>query len=269
MQQAADFLLECDRFHAAVAQLSDDALAEPTAFKRWTITDIVGHLHVWNHAARLSLNDQPGFAALMAQIGTTIRSGGDLNAAERTWLKGLGGQALIAVWAQTYRSVAADFAVADPAQRVPWVGPSMSARSSISARLMETWAHAQAGFDMLGVERENGDALKNICVLGLNTYGWTFKNRKLEPPMPMPQLLLTAPSGALWTFGELAAGERIEGQAAEFCQVVTQTRNIADTSLIVTGANANAWMAMAQCFAGKPVDPPAPGVRRRAERPAA
>lgn len=263
MQQANDFLAECTRFHALVAPLDDAALATPTAFKGWTIADIISHLHVWNAAAQLSLKDEAGFAAFMMQVGGIIRSGGDLNAFERGWLKGLSGQALVAAWADTYRATAADFAIADPSQRVPWAGPSMSARSSISARLMETWAHAQAAFDVLGVDRENGDALKNICVLGLNTYGWTFKNRKLEAPLPVPQLLLTAPSGELWTFGEPTDGERIEGLASEFCQVVTQTRNIADTALVVTGPNATAWMAIAQCFAGKPVDPPAPGVRRK------
>ncbi|WP_373487544.1 TIGR03084 family metal-binding protein [Blastomonas sp.] len=264
MRQAEDFLIECDRLHALVAPLEDVTLATPTAFKRWTISDIIGHLHVWNEAAQLSLKDEAGFAAFMGEVGAIIRSGGDLNGFERTYLRGLSGQALVAQWALTYRALAADFAVADPAQRVPWAGPSMSARSSITARLMETWAHAQAAFDVLGIEREHGDALKNICVLGLNTYGWTFRNRKLDPPQPMPQLLLTAPSGEVWTFGDAVVGERIEGQAAEFCQVVTQTRNLADTALQVTGPNATAWMAIAQCFAGKAVDPPAPGVRRRA-----
>lgn len=264
MQQAADFLAECDRILGIVAPLDEAALATPTAFKGWTIGDIIGHLHVWNQAARMSLNDEAAFKGFMGQVGGIIRSGGDLNAFERVWLDGLSGQALVAAWAETYRATAADFAKADPAQRVPWAGPSMSARSSITARLMESWAHAQAIFDVLGVERENGDGVKNICVLGLNTYGWTFKNRRLDTPQPVPQLLLTAPSGEVWTFGESADGELIEGEAAEFCQVVTQTRNIADTSLKVTGRNATAWMGIAQCFAGAPVDPPAPGVRRKA-----
>lgn len=264
MQQASDFLTECDRIHALVAPLDEAVLATPTAFKGWTIGDVIGHLHVWNQAAQLSLKDEDAFKGFMRQVGGIIAKGGDLNAFESVWLDGLTGQALIAAWADTYRATAADFATADPAQRVPWAGPSMSARSSITARLMESWAHAQAIFDVLGVERENGDGLKNICVLGLNTYSWTFKNRKLDAPQPVPQLRLTAPSGEVWTFGEPADGELIEGEAAEFCQVVTQTRNIADTALRVTGPNAAAWMAIAQCFAGAPVDPPAPGVRRMA-----
>ena len=76
----------------------------------------------------------------------------------------------------------------------------------------------------------------------------------------VPVLRLTAPSGAVWEFGE-DAGNVIEGLAAEFAQVVTQTRNIADTALKVSGPVAERWMATAQCFAGPPEVPPAKGVR--------
>jgi hypothetical protein len=53
----------------------------------------------------------------------------------------------------------------------------------------------------------------------------------------------------------------IEGREVEFGQVVTQTRNIPDTSLRVIGEPARCWMAIAQCFAGPPEDPPAPRAR--------
>ena len=53
----------------------------------------------------------------------------------------------------------------------------------------------------------------------------------------------------------------VEGRAVEFCQVVTQTRNVADTTLRVVGEPARRWMAIAQCFAGPPENPPAPGAR--------
>ena len=79
----------------------------------------------------------------------------------------------------------------------------------------------------------------------------------------MPQLKLTAPSGELWEYGEASESGLVEGLAEEFCQVVTQTRNVADTSLIVTGDVAKDWMSKAQCFAGAPNPPPAPGTRFR------
>ena len=43
--------------------------------------------------------------------------------------------------------------------------------------------------------------------------------------------------------------------------MVTQGRNVADTKLEVVGPVADRWMSVAQCFAGGPVDPPAPGER--------
>jgi len=73
---------------------------------------------------------------------------------------------------------------------------------------------------------------------------------------------LTAPSGVLWTWNE-PSDERVSGSATEFCQVVTQTRNVADTKLEVTGAVAREWMSMAQCFAGAAREPPPPGTRFR------
>ena len=59
----------------------------------------------------------------------------------------------------------------------------------------------------------------------------------------------------------------MSGAPIEFCQVVAQTRNIADTALVVEGPAARAWMALAQCFAGPPETPPAPGTRARAPQP--
>ena len=75
-------------------------------------------------------------------------------------------------------------------------------------------------------------------------------------------LRLLAPSGAVWTWGGEAAVDRIEGTAEDFALVVCQCRNIADTRLTVVGPVAADWMAIAQCFAGGPADPPAPGLRR-------
>jgi uncharacterized protein (TIGR03084 family) len=130
---------------------------------------------------------------------------------------------------------------------------------------METWSHAQAIYDMLGIERVDADRIKNVAVIGINTFGWTFVNRKMDIPGPMPHVKLTAPSGEVWEWGEPSESERIGGLATEFCQVVTQVRNIADTSLSVTGPISTEWMALAQCFAGAPEQPPAPGTRFRVE----
>jgi uncharacterized protein (TIGR03084 family) len=261
VQQAEDFRIVCAQVEELLAPLDDRDFARPTGFKGWTIDEILRHLHVWNIAAHTALTDAPGFADFMQQVGSA--RGLNFREFEHAQTGGLSGHALLAQWRGFADRLADAFAAADPKARLPWAGPSMSARSSITARLMETWSHAQAIYDELGVERPGSEAIANIVVLGLNTYGWTFQNRGEAPPQPRPQLELTMPSGAVQSFGEDAGDERITGLAQEFCQVVTQCRNIADTALIVTGTNARAWMAKAQCFAGPPQDPPAPGTRAR------
>jgi uncharacterized protein (TIGR03084 family) len=80
-------------------------------------------------------------------------------------------------------------------------------------------------------------------------------------PGSPPHLRLEAPSGEIWEWNEPSEEERIEGTALDFCLTVTQVRNVADTKLRVTGEVARRWMAIAQCFAGGPVDPPPPGYR--------
>lgn len=61
----------------------------------------------------------------------------------------------------------------------------------------------------------------------------------------MPKLRLVSPSGDTWEFGESEEGGKIEGVAEEFCQVVTQVRNIDDTELRFEGEIATDWMAKA------------------------
>ena len=172
-------------------------------------------------------------------------------------------RALLHRWREFSRELSERFVVADPKQRVKWVGPDMSARSSITARLMETWAHGQAIYDLLGKVRHEADRIQNIAVLGINTFGWSFTNRGLVVPTHPPYVRLTAPSGVIWEWNSPAQEDLVEGNVVEFCQVVTQVRNIADTKLRVVGETATSWMSIAQCFAGPPENPPAPGSRFR------
>jgi uncharacterized protein (TIGR03084 family) len=79
-------------------------------------------------------------------------------------------RALLERWHGDCERIARSFGSADPRARVPWGGPDMSARSSISARLMETWAYGQAVYDRLGVVRVDSDRIRSIAVLGVKTF---------------------------------------------------------------------------------------------------
>lgn len=259
LTQAHDFLAESEALRAI---LRDDLdYAQPTQFKGWTLNDVLVHLHFWNCAADLSATDEPAFNDLMGRLMASLQSGG-LRPFENDYIAERG-TPLRDMWIDKTRDMAPRWAAMDPKTRLPWAGPSMSARSSITARQMETWAHASEIFDILGQTRVEEDArIKNIVVLGVNTFGWSHTVHGLPAPETMPELILTAPSGAEWRFSEASAGQ-ITGPAVDFACVVTQTRAFADTDLTATGDIAKTWMANAQCFAGPPETPPAPGSRHK------
>jgi uncharacterized protein (TIGR03084 family) len=261
IQQAIDFRDESDALFALLEPLDDNDWVRKTQFKYWTPNDIVAHLHMGNYMADLSLKDSEAFSDFMGKLLVANKLAKGRLDSTHGWLKGLKNRELLHRWRDFYREMAERFAVAEPKQRVKWVGPDMSVLSSITARLMETWAHGQAIYDLLGEKRRDTDRIKNVAVIGINTFGWTFANRKLAVPEDRPYVRLTAPSGATWEWNEPDQKNVIEGSAVEFCQVVTQTRNIADTRLKVVGETATAWMSIAQCFAGPPEHPPPPGTR--------
>ncbi|MCF6322093.1 MAG: TIGR03084 family metal-binding protein [Rhizobiaceae bacterium] len=263
MQQASDFLEESQALAAIIESLDEAELKTTTLFMDWTIEDIVGHLHMFNHAANLALREENLFQKFFAPIAEDLNKGKSLLSVQRDWLGDTSGIDLVNLWKAGYRAVANGYGDADPKTRIAWAGPDMSARSSITARQMETWAHGQGVFDVLGLVREDKDRIKNIVHLGVNTFGWTFINRKQEVPQPAPHVVLNSPSGETWQWNEPQGDNLVSGSAVEFCQVVTQTRNIDDTNIKTIGDIAGRWMANAQCFAGPPVEGPKPGERYR------
>ena len=259
IEQAEDFRAESTALYELIKGRSDVAMSENTLFKKWTTNDVLQHLYYWNEMAALQIVDE---GELMNRLKKVMAHKGGMRGCESDHFSGLEGQNLLEAWNKDVHATADVFATADPKQRLKWAGPDMSARSSITARLMETWAHGQAVYDNFGVRRQNEDRIKNITVLGVNTFGWTYKTRGETPPGELPYLALTSPSNETWEFGTPSETNKIVGLAEEFCQVVTQTRNVADTALDVTGDIAKDWMSKAQCFAGPPETPPARGTRR-------
>ena len=264
--EALDFRAECDQIRGLLEGCNADIFKQETLFKSWTVGDIIGHLHLWNIAADLALSSPDEFMSFLATVMGRMGDGIDHLTLQTEYFSDLRGAKLFEAWAEYYPKMSERFHAADPDKRVKWVGPDMSVRSSIIARQMEHWAHAQAIFDVLGVERENFDRLKNVAHIGVTTFSWSFRVRGQRPPSPKPFVRLTAPSGDIWTWNDPQDDNRIEGPATAFAQVVTQCRNVADTALVMTGPTAKTWMNNAQCFAGGPETPPAPGTRRAAAK---
>ncbi len=261
LEQAIHFKEESDALYKLLINADKNSFKLKTQFKSWTINDVLYHLHVWNIAALLSLKNENEFKEFMQNFMEAVKSGNSAREYEKTLSDNTEGLDLLNLWKETYEKISNEFAKSDPKKRVKWAGPDMSVRSSITARHMETWAHGQEIFDQLGFERIDTDRIKNIVVIGVNTFGWTYINRNLSIPEKMPKLSLLSPSNELWEWNEDNEEDMISGSATEFSQVVTQVRNINDTSLKVSGKIANEWMSIAQCFAGPPENPPEKGTR--------
>ncbi|MFZ8879087.1 MAG: TIGR03084 family metal-binding protein [Paracoccaceae bacterium] len=259
MKQIEDFLTECEALSAVLVPLDDDDFARPTQFKGWRIEDVIVHLYFWNLQADQSIFWPEKFSKTIAHILPDIQQRG-MRPVESESIT-LRGMALLETWRDHFRDFCARLDGVDPKMRVKWAGPDMSIRSSITARQMETWAHGHEVFDCLGKSRVETDRIENIVILGVNTFGWSHKVQGLGVPEQRPYLKLTAPSGQIWEYGDIDLQNAVIGSAVSFAQVVTQTRNVADTDLKMTGYIAQRWMETAQCFAGGKELPPAQGAR--------
>jgi uncharacterized protein (TIGR03084 family) len=119
-----------------------------------------------------------------------------------------------------------------------------------TARFMETWAHGLDVYAALGVEPEVSDRVRHIAHLGVRTRDFSFASRGEQPPAEEFLVSLTAPSGAVWSWGPDTAEQTVTGPAYDFCLLVTQRIHRSDTALVATGPDADHWLDIAQAFAG-------------------
>jgi uncharacterized protein (TIGR03084 family) len=258
----SDLLAEQADLDTLVAALPDRSWATSTASPRWSVADQIAHLAWFDEAAAVAIRDPEGFAGIRDDLLAQLEDG-ELSVDDHTLgrARGLGADEVLAWWRRArsaFEEAAAD--VPDEA-RIAWVGPSMGARSFLTARLMETWAHGQDVVDAVGLVRPATDRLRHVAVLGVMTRDWSYRNRGLDVPPGVVLVDLVAPSGARWRHRAGRDGEvvgSVAGPAEAFCLVVTQRRHVDETALVTEGALARDWMLRAQAFAGPPtVGPPA------------
>jgi uncharacterized protein (TIGR03084 family) len=128
----------------------------------------------------------------------------------------------------------------------------MSPTSMATARFMETWAHGLDIDEALGVRSEPTDRVRHVAHLGVRTRNFAFGVHGLDAPAEEFRIELKAPSGELWTWGPEDAAQRVTGSAYDFCLLATQRRHREDLDLYAEGPDADAWLDIAQAFAGPP-----------------
>ncbi|WP_148615276.1 TIGR03084 family metal-binding protein [Nocardioides rubriscoriae] len=246
----ADLTAEGDRLRAVVADLDDAGWATPTPAPGWSVATQVAHL-LWTDetaatAARAHVEAEPWDAIVLAALAdpTGFVDAGALDLAT------LPPAELLARWDAARVALAQALRAVPDGAKMPWFGPPMSAASMVTARFMETWAHALDVVTALGLEVEHTDRVRHVAHIGVRTRGFSFANRGLAVPEAEVRVVLTAPSGETWTWGVDDAPESVTGSAVDFCELVTQRVHRADTDLVAVGPGADAWLDVAQCFAG-------------------
>lgn len=135
----------------------------------------------------------------------------------------------------------------DPKERVPW-GLGMAARSFVSARLMETWAHGLDVRAALGDPPNLTPRLRDIAWLIFRAFPYGFSHAKREMPAGALRMELDF-DGERWAFGPDDADNVISGDAGEFCRVGVQRMKLADaTTLKADGRLAEAALQVARAF---------------------
>ncbi len=239
---------ESESLDALVAGIPDSRWAEPTPAEGWTIAHQIGHLLWTDEAALLAITNPDGFTEQLTVAASNPAGFVDAGAEDHAQRPPA---ELLASWRTARARLAEALMTVPPGQKILWYGPPMKAASMATARLMETWAHGQDVADALSVPRKPTGRLRSIAHLGVRTRDFASVVNGLTPPAEEFRVELTAPDGvSSWVWGPEDAAQRVTGPAEDFCLLVTQRAHREDLALVVTGPDADAWLDIAQAFAG-------------------
>jgi uncharacterized protein (TIGR03084 family) len=245
----AELIAESDELDAIVAGLDELQWFEDTPAPGWTIATQVAHLSWTDEAALLAITDPPAFQTELEKAMHDMDHFTDNAAFARAEQAP---SELLTAWRAGRSQLQSALRTVPDGTKIAWFGPPMSATSMATARLMETFAHGQDIRDALGVRREPTARLRSVAHIGVRTRDFSFLVHDKPVPAEQFRVELTAPDGSAWTWGPDDAAQRVTGSALDFCLLVTQRRNRADLDVSAVGADADAWLDIAQAFAGPP-----------------
>ena len=251
----SDLASEQEALDRIVSELDPASWDRPTPAEGWSIRDAISHLAFFDEVGAQAVSDPDGF---MAQLGDIAAD--PVAYMDRGLIKGrsLSPDGVLVWWREARTSSLGVLGKIDSDARIPWFGPPMKPISFVTGRLMETWAHGQDVVDTLGIERKPTERLRHIAHMCVRARGFSFQVNGRTPPDDDVRVVLTAPDGSDWTWGE-STDNIVSGDAEDFCLVVTQRRHPADTHLVVEGPVAEEWISIAQSFAGPPGNGRQPG----------
>ncbi|SFE04039.1 TIGR03084 family protein [Actinacidiphila alni] len=245
----ADLRAESDALDSLVAGLAPADWAAPTPAEGWTVAHQISHLRWTDAKALLAVEDADAFTreagGATAPLGTYVEAGAREGA---SWAPPV----LLERWRSGRARLWATLTGQPPDRRFPWYGPPMSTASMATGRLMETWAHGEDIADALGVVRTPTRRLWHVARIAVRARDFAYAVHGRTPPGAQFRVELTAPDGTLWAFGPEDAEQRVTGPALDFCLLAVRRRHRDDVAVRAQGADADAWLSIAQAFAGAP-----------------
>jgi len=238
---------EIDALNALIDSMSKADWSQPTPAPGWSVADQVIHIGLFDRRAMWSIADPDRFVSDLAAI--SARGGVEqIHQDERAKSP----SELLEWWRAGSRELMDVARTCEMSLRCKWYGPTMSARSMLTARLMEAWAHAHDIADAIGVDVVATQRLRHVAHIGVRAMPFAFAANRREVPSGDVRVELSGPEGDMWTWGSPDASSYVRGDALGFCQAVTQRRHVLDCGLHIHGDVAVQWMSIAQAFAGPP-----------------
>lgn len=251
-----DLTAEAAQIDALVADLSPTDWAKETPAPGWTVAHQVAHLSFVFRLAATAASDADAFTAMTAEADKDFD--GAVNAVLDTYPLDDPGQ-LLARWRIDRDAAIEALAVAPADQPLPWLVRPIPPGVLACAGMMEVFAHGQDIADALGVAPERTDRIGNVVGFAVLTWEFGYHSRGLTPPDTEFRYELISPSGQKWEFGPADAEQRITGEAADFCLLVTRRRHRDDLAVSAVGADADHWLGIAQAYRGPAGEERRPG----------
>lgn len=257
-------LADLDAERAAVMGIVRDLpradWTRPTRAEPWTVRDQIAHLGWFDGAFARAISTPAEFEAERDAVSDVA---GYVEATLREVPEA--GPAALAYWQDAARAFDRAARACDPSARLPWYGPSMSLRSAITSRIMETWAHGGDVAAAVGARLAPTDRLRHVADIAVRARAQGYRVRSRDVPDVPVRVELTGPGGGVWTWGDVSGvasqtsgvgsatqTNSVVGDAEEFCLVLVRRVHVDDTGLEVTGEAAREWMEIGQAFAGTP-----------------
>lgn len=224
--------------------LTDEQWLTPTPAVGWDVRDQVSHLA---DTEEIALDTMTGGKRQLNQEALSFPTPEAFTESGCEKGRAMSGPEVLEWWVRGAVRSRDVLGAKDPKDRVPW-GLGMSARSFVSARLMETWAHGLDCRAAVGAPPNETARMKDVAFLIIRALPYAFRHAQREKPPGELRVELSF-DGETWAFGPDEADNRITGKAGEFCRVGVQRMKLGDAgSLKAEGPLALAALEVARAF---------------------